>query len=222
MTRAAVSASAPLLQARDLCLDLPGHARPPLTLHLDRGEVLTVEGPSGTGKTTLLRVLGRLAAPASGELHLRGEPARRVPAPVWRRQVCYLAQKPVMLEGSVRQNIEAGFGIGQAPRIPEALHARGKALLAELGLEPERLWSQDARTLSGGEASRVALVRALAVEPRVLLCDEPTAALDVENAATLRRVLANWVASGGALVLVSHEQAPCPGLEGRTLRLEPS
>ena len=93
------------------------------------------------------------------------------------------------------------------------MEQRARGRMERLGLDPQRIWEQDARTLSGGEAARVALCRALALEPRVLLCDEPTASLDLEHGQALARMLQAWLGSGGALVLVAHDPAPWRELE---------
>lgn len=208
-----------VFQARGLRLDLPG--REPLTLDLTvgAGQAVQLNGPSGCGKTTLLRMLARLDDPGAAQLSLDGVAAGSIDPQTWRRRVCYLAQRPAMLPGTVAENLRAGFGVRQAPRPPEGLDARGKAWLEDLGLAPGQLWEQDARTLSGGEASRVALCRALALEPRVLLCDEPTAGLDLEHGLQLASLLQRWLGQGGALVLVAHDPAPWTGLGPRKVAL---
>lgn len=193
------------------------------SFRLDAGAALQVAGPSGCGKTTLLRILARLDARDSGELLLRGEPAVRIPPVRWRRQVVYLAQHPVMLEGTVHYNLDAGC----APRIArqtsdETGHNRreeARLLLRALLLDPDELLDQNARTLSGGEAARVALARALLIHPAVLLADEPTASLDPDGAGALVKVLTGWVGRGGALVLVAHDGAPWEGVKREVLAL---
>jgi putative ABC transport system ATP-binding protein len=137
----------------------------------------------------------------------------------WRRQVQYLAQQPVMFDGTVWDNLAAGFNSSRAPAPPADLELRAGGLLQELDLDPAAVLGQDARTLSGGEASRVALCRSLLVRPLVLLADEPTAALDGGRAGRLVRLLQRWVGEGGALVLVAHDDAPYEDLERRRLAL---
>ena len=85
---------------------------------------------------------------------------------------------------------------------------RARSLMGKLRLSPDDLWQQDARLLSGGEAARVALCRALLMEPRVLLLDEPTAALDKTAATAVIGCIAAWVKEGGGLVFVAHDAAP--------------
>lgn len=209
----------PRLAARGIRLAIPGRDPLALDLELRAGETVQLSGPSGCGKSTTLRVLGRLESLASGELSLDGDPAAAVPPEVWRRRIAMVPQRPEMLTGTVRDNLAAAFAFAAAPAAPADLEAQGVRLLERLGLDPERLLEQDARTLSGGEAARVTLARALLMEPAVLLCDEPTAALDAEHAGALTGLLGEWVAGGGALLLVAHDPAPWQGFARRELTL---
>jgi len=142
---------------------------------IEPGERVLVSGRNGSGKTTLLRVLAELRAPSSGRLSSTLAPAERV----------YVHQHPFMLRGSVLDNLCYGLAIRKVPRD----EARRRALkqLASLGLEA--FAERRARALSGGEARRVALARALILEPPLLLLDEPFAELDEEAAGMLRREL---------------------------------
>ena len=189
-------------------------------LSICAGEVVQVLGPSGCGKTTLLRILCRLQAPARGSLRLRSTPAEAVPSPRWRRRVMYLAQRPALLPGSVGRNLAAGFATQNAPDPPADLEHRGRLLLDRFGLDTVSL-HQDARTLSGGEASRVALVRALLVEPNVLLADEPTAPLDRDTARLVADELWRFVSRGQAhaLVVVAHDSSTWDPVPSRPLDL---
>ena len=208
----------PLLQVRGLTSRISGQRRVELCFELQRGAVLQLAGPSGCGKTTALRLLARLTRADRGELLLHGKPAAEIAAPAWRRQLTYLAQQPVMFEGSVLDNLLAGYATSSATSRPDDLRPQAQQLMARLGLEQEVL-DQDARLLSGGEAARVALGRALLLEPAVLLADEPTAALDPDNAAALVRVVRAWTGDGGAMILVAHDAAPWEGLPRQLLDL---
>lgn len=202
-----------MLRARGLRLDLPGREPVELDLKVGAGEAVQLCGPSGCGKTTLLRILARLEERGPSELTLGGAPASTISPQIWRRRVCFLAQRPTMLPGTVAQNMEAGYGVSLAPRPPAGLERQARARMESLGLDPERIWQQDALTLSGGEAARVALCRAMTLEPQVLLCDEPTASLDLEHGQLLAKLLQQWLGRGGALLLVAHDSAPWSGLE---------
>jgi len=173
-------------------------------------EILLLQGPSGAGKTTLLRALARLHPRASGSIWLNEKPCEDVPPPRWRRSVHYVAPR-VLANATVLENIMYPFQFSiykketPPPRMTVAL------FLDELGLD-EGILTQEARTLSGGEAARVALVRAILIEPVVLLLDEPAAPLDEKAKENLASFLSRWVADGErGILLVSHQ-----GMEGVT------
>ena len=208
-----------LLKVRKLAVTIKEGRRVELSFDLREGELLQLGGPSGCGKTTALRMLARLTAAEEGQMFLRGQPFTTTRAPVWRRQLAYLAQQPVMLEGTVRDNLLAGYATTTAERSAPRDEARAGRLMDSLGLDAGALLEQDARVLSGGEAARVALARTLLIRPTVLLADEPTAALDADNAAALVRVITRWTAQGGAVVLVAHDPGPWEGVARRTLEL---
>ncbi|MCA9672266.1 MAG: ATP-binding cassette domain-containing protein [Myxococcales bacterium] len=184
-------------------------------------EVVRVVGRSGAGKSTLLRALARLTPLRAGELRLDGVAAREIPAPRWRRRVAYLAQSPPSLPGSVWQNLEAAFGCQLARARREQLDRDvARAQAAELLLDLDALGEREAARLSGGELSRLSLLRALLIKPDVLLADEPSAALDAESAAALATRLSRYVDDGGALVLVAHDGARWAALAPREVTLE--
>jgi tungstate transport system ATP-binding protein len=149
-------------------LDLPH-------LAVAAGEILAVVGPNGAGKSTLLRVLGLLEPPTEGKLRLRGVPV--VPGGstlAWRRRMAAAFQDPLLCDTTVEANVALGLRL-RGVRGAEA-EARGAAWLARLGVAG--LATRPARSLSGGEAQRVSLARALATEPQILFLDEPFGGLD--------------------------------------------
>lgn len=148
-------------------------------LAIEPHRIYTLIGPNGAGKTTLLKILAFLDRPTEGSLYFQG---RRVEGNdkqlnELRRQVVLLDQNPIMFTRSVGKNVEFGLkvrGVPQADRrrrIVEALDLVGMTSFIDY----------NARGLSGGETKRVALARALVLQPEVLLCDEPTANVDNEN-----------------------------------------
>ena len=139
---------------------------------LERGEVLGVVGPSGSGKSALLRLLNRLDEPTSGTVHLQGVDTRTLAPRELRRRIGMVMQRAYLFPGTVAENV--AFGPKQWGR--KLSESEIEALLAQVDLAG--FASRDAVTLSGGEAQRVAIIRALANEPEVLLLDEPTSALD--------------------------------------------
>ena len=139
---------------------------------LESGEVLAVVGPSGAGKSTLLRLLNRLDEPTGGTVLLSGTDTRGMAPRELRRRIGMVMQRAYLFPGTVAENV--AFGPQQQGQIMSSEEIEG--LLAQVGLSGYA--SRNALTLSGGEAQRVAITRALANQPEVLLLDEPTSALD--------------------------------------------
>lgn len=166
------------------------------------GETLALIGPSGSGKTTLLQLLGLLDKPDEGTIFFDGRPVTMSDKGA-RRQMAAVFQRPYLFKGSVGANVEYGLvvrGVGRQERVEKAAEALERVGLA--GYE-----NRSAMQLSGGEAQRVSLARALVIEPRVLLLDEPLASLD----RLLRRHLIKDFAtilsdSGVTVVYVTHDQ----------------
>lgn len=174
---------------------------------LEQGRVLLVRGPSGSGKTTLLRVLARLHPCHEGDVWLDGRHWRSFSPIAWRTAVCYVAQQPAMFEGTVRDNLARPFQLSVRVKRGRFDAAWAQEAMQALLLAPALL-EQDARFLSGGEAARVAFIRALLADPTVLLLDEPTAALDREAVGGFCNLLRRWLGEGperGA-VLISHDE----------------
>jgi tungstate transport system ATP-binding protein len=165
-------------------------------LEVGAGEVVCLVGPTGSGKSTLLRLLVGLEQPTAGGLSF-GEyrlDGRGLPLGV-RRRITLMFQRPLLLAGTVRANVEYGLRLrGRRGRSQVA-----RAVLERLGLGG--LASRPARSLSGGEVQLVALARALALEPDVLLLDEPTAHLDPARVALVEEVVGELHRSRGSTVV---------------------
>jgi putative ABC transport system ATP-binding protein len=158
--------------------------------------VTVLAGPSGAGKSTLLRLLNRLDDPSAGEVRWRGRSLTEWQPTELRRQVAMVFQRPPLFPGTVFENLQVALADVDAER---AAH-----VLEHVGLSGDLL-DHAADSLSGGEAQRMCVARALLTEPAVLLADEPTAALDRAARATvedLGRMLAD---SGMAVIWVSHD-----------------
>ena len=174
------------------------------SLDVREREILAVLGPTGAGKSTLLRVLHLLERPASGSLSWRGGPVPW-PAPLeLRRRIAMAFQDPLLLSGTARDNVAYGLALRGV---------KGKAAIARIDealglLRVDHLADQPAHTLSGGEAQRTALARALVLSPDLLLLDEPFAALDAPIRKHLLEELRQVVrARGLTCVYVTHEQS---------------
>jgi putative spermidine/putrescine transport system ATP-binding protein len=152
-----------------------------VSLSVDRGELVSLLGPSGCGKTTLLRMTAGLEAPDVGEVYLDGEDITGVPS--YLRRMGMVFQSPALFPNlRVRDNV--AFGLRVAGQGNAAMGGRVRELIDLVGLTGRA--DHYPHQLSGGEQQRVALARALAVEPRVLLLDEPLTALDAPLRASLR------------------------------------
>lgn len=155
---------------------------------LRAGEFALVTGPSGGGKSSLLRLLSRLDAPSAGRLLLDGEDAAAIRPEVFRRRVIHMQQTPVLQDDSIRNNLLLPFGFAitksEGPEPPDDAAMRAaleRFLLADLGL------NKKATECSVGQRQRLCLIRALFMRPRALLLDEPVSALDAESAQVVMR-----------------------------------
>jgi tungstate transport system ATP-binding protein len=177
------------------------------------GEILSVLGPNGAGKSTLLRVLGMLQKPDSGSIDFLGQTGREAEKSM-RRRSAFVFQRPHLWAGSVRSNIELGLRLkGQAPDTTRNL---AEQAAAQLGIRA--LLDRDARALSGGEAQRVAVARAMALDPDVLFLDEPASNLDAMARAALIEDLEHVARDGRhATVLATHDRADAFSLADRVI-----
>lgn len=197
------------LKAVELGLSWPETGRQilrPVTFELRAASRIELRGPSGSGKTTFLRSLARLSPKTQGRLQLNGIDAAEWSPHAWRTHVVYVHQHPVALPGTVRANLLAGMQLkvhGQRPRPGDAELADR---MRQLNLHEVHL-DQSAETLSGGELTRLALLRADLVRPSCLFLDEPDAMLDDDAKAKVSQWMDRFVQSGGCIVRVSH-QAP--------------
>ena len=181
-----------------------------LGLAIDDGATC-IAGPSGSGKSTLLRLLNRLADPDAGTVRYRDRDVRDYDVLALRREVGLVPQLPALLDGSVADNVR--FGPRLAGRDADVAGA-----LARAGLDAS-FADRRADRLSVGEQQRVMLARALALDPKVLLLDEPTAALDERSRDAVERTLLD-LRSHVSFVLVTHDRAQAERLADRTLWLE--
>lgn len=180
---------------------------------LDRGELVAIMGPSGSGKTTLLKCLNRLLEPTGGRVVLDGADTISVAPVQLRRRVGMVWQVPFMFEGTVRENLRRAAQLSASGAEEQAF----PALLERVAFDGEL--DADAGTLSVGQQQRVSIARALACRPSLLLCDEPTASLDQENALRLEATFRELCAAGLTVVWVTHDPSQAERLADRTLRL---
>jgi putative ABC transport system ATP-binding protein len=191
---------APLLEVRDLQTNI----LKPVSLALAAGECVAVKGPSGAGKTLLLRAIADLD-PNQGLVSLEGRDRSTIPGPQWRRLIGYVPAEP----GWWAETVAEHFGEWTA----------AVAVLKKLGI-PEEANTWPIARLSTGERLRLALARALIIRPKVLLLDEPTAALDTASVAAVESLIATRIRAGLAALWVTHDGAQARRIARRQLVVE--
>jgi ABC-type multidrug transport system ATPase subunit len=161
----------------------------PIDLRIDAGSCVSIAGRSGSGKSVLLRMIADLD-PHDGDALLDGEACSKMPAPAWRRMVTYVAAESGWWDEHVADHFAAGIDLAQ--------------WLPAVGIDPQA-GSWPVGRLSTGERQRLALLRALCPDNKVLLLDEPTSGLDAESADLVEKVLRRRLSDGGMIVLVTHD-----------------
>lgn len=179
----------------------------PVDFTLSGADRVAITGSSGSGKSVFLRTLALLDAPTSGEVIWHDQPVSAAQIPAYRSRVCYIAQRPSLMDGSVEDNLRFPYSLNifkqqkfDAEKVKDLLRQTGK---------PERFLLKAADDLSGGEAQVVALIRAIQLDPEVILLDEPTAALDPQSSRDVEALVNTWFANGPAAthayIWVSHD-----------------
>ena len=181
-----------------------------LDLELESNAVTVLLGPNGAGKSVLLRLLHGLLKPTAGSVLWCGAP----PSDALRLRQALVFQRPVLLRRSVAANIRFALKLrpfaDREARLERALELAG---LSELGHQP-------ARVLSGGEQQRLALARALALDPQVLLLDEPTVSLDPASVQAIEELIRTARRAGIMVILVTHELAQARRMADQVLFLQ--
>jgi len=202
----------PVIEAHDLCFafglgELRRQVLFDLNFEVKSGEIVLLTGPSGSGKTTLLTLIGGLRRVTEGELTVLGRPlhqATTADLTANRRDIGFIFQQHNLLEFlSARQNVELMFQLH--PEVaPETVRQKAVEILTLVGLG-ERLDYHPSR-LSGGQRQRVAIARALVTQPRLVLADEPTAALDSATGRDVVELLQYLARTNGCpILMVTHD-----------------
>lgn len=191
-----------------------------ISFDVDKGEFVFICGPSGAGKTTLLRLILRDLLPDSGEIVLAGRDIttlaeREIPA--LRQQIGVVFQDfKVLKERTLRENVEVALAVIGLPQ--EEWKPRVDNVLKLAGLfDRQRLFPSQ---LSGGELQRVSLARALVVDPKIILADEPTGNLDWETADELMELFRKVSSEGKAVIMATHHELIVGKLGKRVIRLK--
>ena len=184
--------SAALIQVHDLTrLDAKGTQRilDRVNLSIREGDQIGLVGPTGSGKSSLLRAIAMLDHSDLGNIVFQGQSIRRDAVPAYRRRVIYLQQRPEFVAGSLLHNLELPFRLGVSADHLD--RAQVTQWLDRLSFSRGML-EQDVDSLSGGQRQVAALVRAMTLSPQVLLLDEPTAELDPPSTRRFERLVMEW------------------------------
>ncbi len=207
-----------LVEIRDLLVQRAG--RPVLeidALNIEKGQILALQGPNGAGKTTLLLVLARLLEPERGKIQFDGQPLESIPVLVYRRRIGLVMQDSLLLNRSVFDNVATGLRFRHLPK--NEITRRADDWLERLGIS--HLRQRPAPQLSGGEARRVTLARAFALQPDLLLLDEPFSALDRASRHILQDDLKTILSGTNTTTVFStHNEADVQKLADRKIELD--
>lgn len=219
------TATSPLLQLEQLTSVRPvsqGQTIPVLeglTCSFHQGSLTALIGPSGSGKSSLIRLINRLDDPLQGRILLEGLDIRELSPPLLRQRIGMMLQKTHLFEGTVLDNLQLPFSYRKKP-LPGPDDPEVIRCLTLARLTPDFL-QRDARTLSGGQQQRVSLARALISRPQALLLDEPTSALDRPATDSLGQTLQELCRSEQlAVILVTHDLRLAERISDQTIYLE--
>jgi putative ABC transport system ATP-binding protein len=183
-----------------------------ISVQVQIGEVVAVVGPTGSGKSSFLRLLNRLEEPTGGTVQLNGEDYRKLPPAELRRRLGMVMQTAYLFPGTVADNV----AYGPLQRGQRLLAEQIDALLQHVGMAGYQ--ERDASNLSGGEAQRVSIARTLANAPEILLLDEPTSALDEDSARGVEDLVLDIIRERQmTCVIVTHNNAQARRIAHRTM-----
>lgn len=181
---------------------------------VQEGERLTLVGPSGSGKSSILKLLGGLISPSQGQVLYQGSNLADLDMPLYRQEVSYCFQQPVLFGKTVADNLAFPFEVRQLAFD----HQRAVQALRRVNLS-ETFLNKNITDLSGGEKQRVALVRNLLFEPKVLLLDEITVGLDAGTKEVVHDLIDESHASGKTIIEVTHDATEIAAAE-KVLQIE--
>jgi D-methionine transport system ATP-binding protein len=188
-----------------------------ISFQVDRGDRIAIVGPSGAGKTSLLRLLNRLSSPTSGSIYLDNQEYRQIPAIALRQQITLILQESKLLGMSVRETLAYPLklrGINSSE-----IGDRISGVIEQLHI-PEEWLNRTELQLSTGQKQLVAIARGIILQPKILLLDEPTSALDAGKAAHILQVLTELTNSQTTILMVNHQLELAEQFSTRVLHLQ--
>jgi osmoprotectant transport system ATP-binding protein len=213
-----------IIEFRDVGYRVAGTSRGPILAHVSlnirRGETVVLLGRSGSGKTTLLKLINRMLKASSGEVYVNGRSTQELDLIRLRRGIGYVIQ-----EAGLFPHYTVGQNIGLVPSLegwePGRIAERVEEMMRLVGLDPQEYSRRKPRELSGGQKQRVGVARALAVDPPILLMDEPFGALDPVTRAEIQREFAGLALRlEKTIVFVTHDLREALLLASRIVLLE--
>jgi putative ABC transport system ATP-binding protein len=212
--------SGTLIEAKNIFLSFGGKTiLNNISFSVYAGDLIIIRGPSGGGKSTLLRILNRLQNPDSGEIQFEGKPVTDYKAIELRRRVCYLQQTPLMIDDTVKKNLLLPYSFKAASSIEPPDDDTLVNLLQQFQM-PDISLSSDASILSVGQKQRIAFIRLLLLKPKVLLLDEPTSALDSYSREIVESHIEKLARHNDiAVIMVTHTDISIRDIEARKFEL---
>lgn len=218
--RKVLAKDSPLLRVEEVSLTTAlglNYLLEEISFRVNPGEFVAIVGPSGAGKTSLLRLINRLNSPASGEIYLENQPYGQIPSLSLRRQVVLVLQEPKLLGMTVRETL--AYPLQLRGYKPAEIQQRVATECEQWHIPSEWLERTELQ-LSAGQRQLVSIARATAIQPKILLLDEPTSALDAGRGAYVCQLLAQAVKAGLTILMVNHQLELAQEFASRLLYLE--
>ncbi len=199
------------LNGKTIDIELLSH----INFTLNESELLTITGPSGTGKSSLLRAINRLDEISNGEIIFKERNIRKYDPVQLRRKITYVNQTPIIFDASVSANMAYPL-VAKGEKLKKDVAI---SLLKEIGLNEDFL-DRNGKELSGGQSYRIAIARALTLSPDILLLDEPTSSLDDDSSDIILTMLQNRLKLNLAIIIVTHDIKVAQFSSGKLLRID--